>query len=339
MKIANNSHRLRELCLGAKTFPPEILKWITEENFWNLWVPKSHGGLETHLIKGLQTLKTLAKIDGSLGWTATLGSGANYFIGNLEPVAATEIFNDPAAPVRFGGSGAIGGSAEKHGDFYTISGKWPYATGADYLTHFTLNAKVFENGKMLQHPDGSPRVRSFVIPKDKVRIIKDWETMGLKASVTHSFEVETFQVHQKFSFLYDAYFLSQNIFKIPFAVFADLTLWVNYMGIAEHFYEEASEFLAKARLKNMEAILLISDQKVNQFAEEVEEIINGKADFPKDFAEKIHENAIDSVQKITKALIEIYPLLGVKASTKGHQLNQIFMDYFTATQHHIFTRS
>ncbi len=337
--IANNSHRLRKLCLGAKTFPPEILKWMDEENFWNLWVPRFYGGLEMPLIKGLQTLKSLAKIDGSLGWTATLGSGANYFIGNLDPVAAEEIFIDPPAPVRFGGSGAIGGSAEKHGNFYTISGKWPYATGADYLTHFTLNAKVFENGKMLQHPDGSPQVRSFVIPKDKVRIVKDWETMGLKASVTHSFEVETLKVHQKFSFLYDVHFQPQNIFKIPFTVFADFTVWVNYIGMAEHFYEEASEFLAKERLKNIEEILLISDQKVTQFAEEVEEIISEKVDFPKDFIKKIHENAIDSVQKITGEIIEIYPSLGVKASTKGHQLNQIFMDYFTATQHHIFTRS
>ena len=337
--IENNSRRHRELCLGVKIFPPEILKWIDEENFWNLWVPRSYGGLETPLIKGLQTLKSLAKIDGSLGWTATLGSGANYFIGNLDSLAAAEIFIDPPAPVRFGGSGAIGGSAEKHGDFYTVRGKWPYATGADYLTHFTLNAKVSENGKMLQHPDGSPQVRSFVIPKDTVRIIKDWETMGLKASVTHSFKVETFQIHQKFSFLYDVHFQPQNIFKIPFTVFADLTLWVNYIGMAEHFYEEASEFVAKERLKNMESILLISNQKVTQFAEKTEEIISENSDFPRDFAEKIHETAQDSVQKITRAIIELYPSLGVRASTRGHQLNQIFMDYFTATQHHIFTRS
>jgi len=337
MKIANNSHRLRELCLGAKTFPPEILKWIIKENFWNLWVPRSHGGLETPLIKGLQTLKTLAKIDGSLGWTVTLGSGANYFIGNLEPVAAHEIFN-PSTPARLGGSGAVGGTAEKQGDCYTIKGKWPYATGADYLTHFTLNAKVSENGKILHHPDGSTQIRSFVIPEHKVRIIKDWNTMGLKASVTHSFEVEPAKVHQKFSFLYNQYFLPQSIFKIPFEVFADLTLWVNYIGIAEHFYEEACEFLTEPKLKNMETVIRISDKKVTQFAEEVEETIGEKGDFPEDFAKNIHENAKDSVEKITQALIETYPLLGVKASTKGHQLNQIFMDYFTATQHHIFTR-
>lgn len=336
MKI-ENLHRFRELCLEAETFPPEILKWITAENFWNLWVPKSHGGLETPLFKGLQTLQTLVKIDGSLGWTLTLGSGANYFIGNLDPVAAQEIFTDPTAPVRFGGSGAVGGTAEKQGDFYTIKGKWPYATGADYLTHFTLNVQISENSKTLQHPDGSPQIRSFVIPEHKVRIIKDWNTMGLKASVTHSFEIEPTQVHQKFSFLYNQYFLPQSIFKIPFEVFADLTLWVNYIGMAEHFYEEACEFLAESNLKNMEAVLLISNQKVTQFAEEVEETFGGKADFPRDFAKKIHEDAKDSVEKITRALIETYPLLGVKASTKGHQLNQIFRDYFTATQHHIFT--
>ncbi|MDN6310547.1 MAG: hypothetical protein L0J60_07740 [Psychroflexus sp.] len=39
---------------------------------------------------------------------------------------------------------------------------------------------------------------------------------------------------------------------------------------------------------------------------------------------------------MTAAITSIYPYLGVKASRTDQQLNQIFRDYFTATQHHIF---
>src|SRR5699024_10368812 len=131
------------------------LNWVEKENLWNLWVPKAYGGLECSFSEGLHKLKELAKTDGSLGWTVTLCSGANYFIGNLPKKTAEDIFINPDSPVCMGGSGGVFGTAEKQGDHYLLSGKWRYATGAPYLTHFTLNAEIHENGVQLQNPDGS----------------------------------------------------------------------------------------------------------------------------------------------------------------------------------------
>ena len=197
-------------------------------------MPKKYGGLEFTLTEGLLKLQELARIDGSLGWTVTLCSGANYFIGNLEPETAAQIFKT-SKPTILGGSGGVFGTAEKIGDDYKISGTWRYATGANYLTHFTLNAEIYENGKALLNEDGSPKIRSFILPKNDVKIVEDWNTMGLKASVTHSFEVKNVFVSKRFSFIYNEFNQPQDIFKIPFSVFADLTLWVNYVGMVQHF--------------------------------------------------------------------------------------------------------
>ncbi|MGV8813599.1 MAG: hypothetical protein ACOH2D_05760 [Gelidibacter sp.] len=54
--------------------------------------------------------------------------------------------------------------------------------------------------------------------------------------------------------------------------------------------------------------------------------------------QKVHSQAADSVSDISRLIIEIYPKLGIRASRIDHQLNQIFRDYFTATQHHIFLK-
>jgi len=161
MKNENQWQALKELCFDARIFPEEVLNWIRKENLWNIWVPKNFGGLELSFSIGLSKLRELAKIDGSLGWTVTLCSGANYFIGNLEPKAAKEIFQKSGTTI-LGGSGGVFGTAEKIDDDFKISGTWRYATGAPYLTHFTLNAEIFENGKALFNNDGSPKVRSFV---------------------------------------------------------------------------------------------------------------------------------------------------------------------------------
>ena len=333
-----NLLKLRKLYEGANVFPQEILNWIDDGNLWNLWVPKAFGGLELSLSEGLARLKELAKMDASLGWTITLCSGANYFIGNLQPSKAREIFKGKDFNPCLGGSGGVFGTAEIVDDHYRISGQWRYATGAPYLTHFTLNAEIVENGIQLRNNDGSPRVQSFVIPKEAVQIIPDWNTMGLKATATHSFAVDTYRAHKSCSFSYNDCYLPHPIFKIPFALFADLTLWVNYIGIAKNLLEEASTVIVKGRLQALEDTILESDYKLFLYASQIEKTINAEKVFEVHYTEEIHHAAVISVKEISRNIIEVYPSLGVKASTMGNRLNQIFCDYFTATQHHIFTR-
>lgn len=330
--------KLRELCFGQKEFPQEVLDWIVQENLWNIWVPKEYGGLEMSLAKGLEKLRSLAQMDGSLGWTVTLCSGANFFIGNLREEVAKEIFDDPRDPVCFGGSGGVFGTAEKLGDGYVISGIWKYATGAPYLTHFTLNAKIMESGKEVLSRENIPLVRSFVIKGEDVEIIKDWNTMGLKATATHSFEVKSKWVHEKHSFVYNESFLTHTIFKVPFVVFADLTLWVNYIGMAAHVLEEAQKVASpNVALYRLLALVTKTDHQVMEFAERVQLLIDGGEGVPDSLVDEIHREASDTVRSLSEAIISVYPQLGIRAATENHPLNQAFRDYFTATQHHIFS--
>lgn len=333
-----NTKQLNPTYAEASVFPPNVLEWITEKNLWCLWVPKIYNGLELSFTNGLQQLQKLAKIDGSLGWTITLCSGANYFIGNLQPEAADAIFLTSKHAVCFGGSGGVFGVAEQQGDNYIISGEWHYATGAPYLTHFTLNAKIMADGKLVLNDDGTPLVYSFVIPKKEVIIIENWHTMGLKATATQSFKVESAVIPSEYAFIYNQFYLPQAIFKIPFSVFADLTLWVNYLGMAEHFLEEASAILELRTLDPLFLTLTKTNQQLYKFAKQIEVLTTSDLLVTKEYIETIHATAVASVKDISKAILDIYPLLGVKASSEPHPLNRIFRDYFTATQHHIFSR-
>lgn len=315
-------------------FRQEVLDWIVQENLWNIWIPKEYGGLEMAFSEGLSKLQSLARKDGSLGWTVTLCSGANYFIGNLQPETAKEIF---AKPAILGGSGGMFGTAEKVGDKYKLNGTWKYATGAPYLTNFTLNAKIAENGELQTNEDGTPKFLSFVIPASEVSIIEDWNTIGLKASATHSFEVKDVLIDERFSFVYNEFYLEQPIFKIHFSVFADLTLWVNYIGMAEHFLEEANAE-DKIQWRDLKQTIEKANSKADGFAKEIESLTGQEKSISESLINEVHQIAAASVKELSQAIIGLYPHLGVNASREDHVLNQIFRDYFTATQHHIFTR-
>ncbi len=332
-----NMQGLKGLCFGQEELPKEVLDWIAQQNLWNLWVPRCYGGLELSLTEGLEKLKELARIDGSLGWTVTLCSGANFFIGNLQKEVAAEIFMNGKKPI-FGGSGGVFGTADRQGNGYVVSGKWKYATGARYLTHFTLNAKIREEGREVLTDDGVPLVRSFVLERDDVEICRDWDTMGLRATTTESFTVESQWVDGRYTFLYDELHQPHLIFKVPFSAFADLTLWVNYIGMAQHFLEEAQNIVGpEPTLNKLLSITASAAQLANELAQRVEQLVHSGKQLPEEMELEIHQEASESVRLLSGAMIGAYPLLGIRASSMQNPLNQIFRDYFTATQHHIFS--
>ena len=331
MTLKQLQHKLK----NSAVFSTEILTWINQQNYWNLWVPKSYGGLEKSFSEGLKTLQSLARIDGSLGWTITLCSGANFFIGNMNPQLAKELFTDKKTTV-LGGSGGVFGTAEKQGENYLLNGTWRYATGAPYLTHFTLNAKITANGFPIKDENGKEKILSFVLPKNRVEVIEDWNTMGLKATATCSFKVENVLISQKNTFIYNKFHLSQAIFKVDFSAFADLTLMINYIGMIEHYLIESKKVSSNSYLKELENLLKKSNEEVYFFAEEIEKTIQKNQKIKQDFLEKLHKTCADYILEFSVKLIKIHPLLGMKAARNNHILNQIFRDYFTATQHHNF---
>lgn len=323
---------------GTERFSTETLDWITQQNLWNIWVPDVYGGKACTLSEGLKLLFELAKHDGSLGWTVTLCSGANYFVGNLQTATAQEIFAEGRPKTVFGGSGGLFGYAEKTTKGYLLSGKWKYATGSPYLTHVTLNAKVTENGKEFLDQDGSPVFKSFVLPKEAVNFIDDWDTMGMQATRTCSFSIDNYLAQENQSFQYDYFNLPDAIYKINFRVFADLTLWINYIGMAKHLEEELLSLKTDLNFKPLTDAVFKAKKMCFDFAVQVEDSIAAETKLHSEFISEIHQTAAASVRELSKSIISIYPYLGISAAREHNELNLIFRDYFTATQHRNFTR-
>ncbi len=328
---------IRKKMHGASEVPQSIIDQIHEERLLQIWVPKVYGGLGLRLNQGLQRLFDWSKIDGSLGWMLTLCSGANFFSRNLKTNIAKELFSNPKT--CFGGSGMIGGTAEKQTDgTFLINGLWHFATGAPHLSHFTLNARLTENGNPLLDESGNELIRSFVISKNQVEIIPNWKSMGMKATGTYSFKVENIKVTEDYSFIYDEFFTGDAIDKIPFRIFADLTLLVNYLGMAAHFSEEAIKIRSYLDLKFFDEKINKAMVKVIEFADEVEDLLNESKAITLEKQLEIHDYSSDLVDSLSHQILQIYIQLGIKASHTDSEVYQVFCDYFTATQHSNFRR-
>lgn len=322
---------LRKKLFNVTRIPDDVIDYIHNERWLQIWVPKNYGGLGLSFVDGLKQLKMFAAIDGSFGWMITLCAGANYFSRNLKPHVAKELFNDKKT--CFGGSGFIGGTANKINNKYLIKGTWHYATGAPHLSHFTLNAIVTKDGKPVVDENGNEIIKSFVVKREDVTIIENWQSMGMKATGTYSFTVDDVLVDDDFCFEYNVFFTDSIIDKIPFRIFADLTLLANYIGLAQHFIEETLLINDELKIDFIADYIHQQEVKMYAFANEIEDLLINNVEISSKKESEIHQLGVEAVNTISHHLLDLYFSLGIKASQVNKPIYQIFCDYFTATQH------
>lgn len=336
--------------IAAKKLVSNQLEMIYANNWFNIWVPKEYGGEEYSFEDGLTLLEELAYHDGGLAWTVTLCSGANMFAGFIEPSIAKEVFS--TEKVCFGGSGKTSGKAIWKDDNYVVSGMWSFATGAPHLSHFTLNAPIYDGDILRLDADGKPVVYSFFVPRDYVLVHYDWNTFGLECTASHSFSLDNVIVGAA-----NAFVLSPNnryydspIYRIPFLPFAELTLLVNYMGMyrrfldltEKYFFDKSKDLFWAEKYSKSRFRMLDGLQQKNEancaFIKEVVEMVKvlstaGTVAADDPFLAEISKQFKDIVETIRIDVTLLMPLLGIQAAQVDQELNIVFRNIFTATQH------
>jgi alkylation response protein AidB-like acyl-CoA dehydrogenase len=337
---------LRRLCGIAEQkgeLTPALLRIIYRKKWFKLFIPKKQGGLAMNLPDALKLEEQLASIDGSLGWTITLCSGANFFAGFMDKKKTGKLFQ--AKNVCLGGSGASTGIATKTKDGYVVTGRWKYATGAAHLTHFTANCIIEKEGKPLLQEDGTALISSFYFKSSEVTIYNDWDAMGLKATSSRSFSVKKLKVKEERSFIIDDAHvtLDHPVYTYPFMPFAETTLAVNTLGMMNHLLDEAAvvlreKKLTESQLQLAEDVLQTAGQEINRLRTAFynAELITHK---------RLSKKTTRQLSNISRQLVKVcrshaavvYPYCGLAKTSQHSDINRVFRDIFTASQHALLT--
>jgi len=142
---------------------------------------------------------------------------------------------------------------------------------------------------------------------------------------------------------------NSTLFNIPFMPFAELTLLVNYVGmfkrfldLCEKYYFEKSkdrhwgEKHSKTRFKQLDQLRTKFEGKVGQvkaFAVELWQNASEGKEVEADLYLKIGELSREIAKDVRMDCAEILPLLGIRAAQKENELNIVFRNLFTASQH------
>jgi len=346
------SDKIRSLAAAAEELGQlhaEQLAIIYEQGWFNLFVPKQYGGLELSLPEALRIEEGLAWTDGSMGWTVTLCSGANWFVGFLDASAAQEVYNNPQ--VCLAGSGRASGVARITSEGYTVTGQWNYATGSLHATALTANCRIEKDGVILQDAAGEPLVYSSWFHKDEVSIDKNWNSIGMIATASHGFEIKEVKVPSNRSFLLQPgkAVLEHAVYHFPFLAFAEATLAVNYSGMAVNFldlcralFEEklSRPSTGRSGLPPLQAILQEAEQELHTARNLFYTAINTAWESMVS-TESVSDEQLQAISHTSRRLATmarhqvdtLYPFCGIAAADPSTTINRVWRDLHTASQH------
>ena len=326
-----------------KQLHPQQLAIIYEQKWFQIFVPKQYNGLGLTLPEALQLEEALAWTDGSIGWTVTLCAGAGWFVGFLDPQIIPIAFN--TTKVCIAGSGKTSGIAKTIPDGFEITGHWDYATGANCATSFTANCILETNGEILKHEDGSPVIKSFLFLRDEVTIHRNWKMMGMLATGSNSFEVNGLKLKYNRSFSIDqqAAVLQQPVYQYPFLQFAEATLAVNNSGMAIRFLDLCKPLLLQKTNESIQAGLQTAAKQIEEVRQQFYHVIEKSwEECTGSFVAS--SKSLQDVSWISKQLAaisrkivdELYPFCGMQAANPETEINRVWRNLHTASQHSLF---
>ncbi len=323
---------------------PEVLAYIYKHRLFKLFVPKEFGGNLTPLPEALKIFAEAAKIDGSFGWLVTIGAGGGFFVSSLTKEAGREIFYPENAVIA--GSGQATGKAVKKDGGYYVTGNWRYCSGAPHATTFTANCVIEdETGE----EDG--QIRSVALAPNQIKIIKDWNALGLNGTASHTIITEnafvpkerTFSIYEKLSFS------EEPIYNFPFLPFSQTSFTAIVIGMCRHFFEEARE-LADKRAVSWDVIpgrskfvfeqIETAEKRFNEMIKAFEQMVGEKwmkhtegDGLTEDDERELSAICVDTAAAGRQAVNEVFPCLGMEVIKEGNIILAIWKDIQTAGQH------
>jgi alkylation response protein AidB-like acyl-CoA dehydrogenase len=322
---------------------PDQLALIYEQGWFRMMVPRRYGGLALPLPEVVRIEEAISRADGSAGWTVTLCSGAGWFAGFFPPTALSDLFSD--ARLCIAGSGTPSGEAHVIPGGHRVTGRWGYASGAHHATAFTANCNVWSDGNPVLTSAGVPLVRPFLFLRDEVRIIEEWNAVGLVATGSHGFEVSGLELSAERAFVIDGTATSEDdpLYRYPFLPLAEATLAVNNSGMMLHFLDCCADVFAQ-RIDRGRLPVGAPGEMLDALEKARQEIADRRVDFyaalDRSWA-TMQQDAFEWVRRSSHALVRcvrestdrLYPYAGLGAARVDTDINRVWRDLHTAGQH------
>ncbi|MGE0572299.1 MAG: acyl-CoA dehydrogenase family protein [Dehalococcoidia bacterium] len=179
-----------------RRLPRELVDTLRDAGFFRLYLPRELGGLEANPFTLLAVVGAFASVDASTAWCVNVANQAAWLVSNLPAGPAREFIGpDSILLTSASPSGPLGTATPVDGG-YRVNGRWSFASGSPHATIFHALCVV----PGASEPPALPVTRYVFLPPDDCHVLDTWQTMGLRGTGSHDFEVRDVFVPAKYSF-------------------------------------------------------------------------------------------------------------------------------------------
>ncbi|MGE3916230.1 MAG: acyl-CoA dehydrogenase family protein, partial [Hyphomicrobiaceae bacterium] len=188
-RLAPMVRSARDEAEAMRRTPPAVAKALTDAGLYQMFLPRSVGGLELPPLTAFEAIEELSRADGSVGWCAMIASDISQFTGWLATDVLRDMCGNPA-DLRAAGSLRPQGKARAVSGGYRVSGQWNFASGIRHANWLYSPCFVMDGEKPAQTPAGGPRVRAMWLPIEQARIVETWSTLGMRGTGSEDFAID-----------------------------------------------------------------------------------------------------------------------------------------------------
>jgi len=163
----------------------EIHRQFQKAGFYRCLQPRRFGGYEFDLKTYYRIAIEIARGDPSASWCLIVGAGHALMLGSYFSEQAQADGFGPAGDFSAPSVAAPTGTATAVDGGWLVQGKWGYASGAPYATHFMPSVLI--SGEV----PGPPRAGIALVPRSQWRMLDDWGAiLGMRGSGSNSIVIE-----------------------------------------------------------------------------------------------------------------------------------------------------
>ena len=187
--IAPVISRHRQDCEINRTLSPDVVCAMREVGLFRMKSPHEVGGAEIHPVDQMAVVEAVVKLDSAAAWTMFIGATVTgRALSALSDEAVDELMAAPDFPIM-AGSLKPSGSATKVDDGFRISGQWAWGSGVQHADHVIVP---------VLRPDEKGLITA-VVPRSRVRIIDNWQALGINGSGSCDYALDDVFVPEHFA--------------------------------------------------------------------------------------------------------------------------------------------
>ena len=181
----------------ARQLPPEVVDAMRSAGLFHLTVPHELGGQQADPVTLGTVIEEIASADGSAGWCVMIASQNAAFSGFADRTAGETIFGDGG--IMAGVARPIGRAVPNGDGSFTVSGRWPFASGSSHARYFAAECLVYDDRSVPRKNENGDNVSYLaLVPREQVIIHDTWDTIGLRGTASHDFSIDGAHVSEPF---------------------------------------------------------------------------------------------------------------------------------------------